>query len=91
MEKFRIFTDATSDLTDIPMAGLPHVEIIPMRVEIVEREYVYGPGGDITVSQFYDLQKAGHFAKTAGINPQTYFEAFDPCLQNGQDTENDLL
>ncbi len=85
MERYQIITDAASDLTDVPMAGLPHVEIIPMTVDIGGRSFIYGPGGDISVREFYDMQRAGRSAKTAAINPQTYTDAFEPYLRNGQD------
>lgn len=82
---YQLFTDATADLTDVPMGGLPHVEIIPMQVEIGGQDYVYGPGGTITVDEFYALQKAGNFATTSQINPDVYFRHFEPCLQAGKD------
>ena len=82
---YQLFTDATADLTDVPMAGLPHVEIIPMQVEIGGRDYVYGPGGTIPVDEFYTLQNAGNFATTSQINPDVYFRHFEPCLQAGKD------
>ena len=85
MKQYRIFTDATSDLTDAPMAGLPTVEIIPMEIEIDGRTYQYGPKGTITVSEFYDLQKGGADVKTTRINPWTYRSCFEPVLQKGLD------
>ncbi len=85
MKQYQIFTDATSDLTDVPMAGLPSVEIIPMEIEIDGRTYQYGPMGNITVRDFYDLQKNGADIKTTGINPWTYRSYFEPVLQKGLD------
>jgi len=83
--KYRIFADATADLSDRFMAGLPQVEIIPMKVEICGREYTYGPGGNLTNSQFYKLQREGNFASTSQINPATYISFFEPALKNGED------
>ena len=85
MAAYRIFTDATADLTDEFMEGLPAVTVIPMQVEIAGREYTYGPGGDITPDEFYTLQKEGYFASTSQINPTVYFRHFEPCLQKGED------
>ena len=85
MRQYRIFTDATSDLTDVPMAGLPTVEIIPMEIEIDGRTYQYGPMGNITVSECYDLQKSGADIKTTGICPWKYTARFEPVLQKGLD------
>ncbi len=85
MKQYQIFTDATSDLTDVPMAGLPSVEIIPMEIEIDGRTYQYGPMGNITVRDFYDLQKNGADIKTTGINLWKYRSCFEPVLQKGLD------
>lgn len=85
MSAYQIFTDATADLTDLPMKGLPPVEIIPMNLEIGGHEYTYGPGGNITVEEFYNLQKANKFASTSQINPDVYKKYFEPCLRGGKD------
>ena len=83
--KYRIFADATADLSERFMAGLPQVEIIPMQVEIGGREYTYGPGGDLTNSEFYRIQRKGNFAATSQINPATYISFFEPVLEKGED------
>lgn len=82
---YQIFTDATADLSAEMTAGLPHVEVIPMQVEIGENEYTYGPGGDIDPAAFYALQRSGQQAMTSSINPATYFEVFEKCLRSGKD------
>ena len=56
-----------------------------MTVRFGEREYIYGPGGNISIAEFYELQKTGLFASTAGINPDTYTRYFEPTLQAGKD------
>lgn len=83
--KYRIFADATADLSERFMAGLPQVEIIPMQVEICGREYTYGPGGNLTNREFYKLQREGNFATTSQINPSTYIRYFEPVLKDGED------
>lgn len=85
MAGYQLFTDATSDITKEFMSGLPEVKIIPMNVEIGGREYTYGPGGDITPEQFYELQRQGNFAVTSQINPETYKSAFEAALKDGSD------
>lgn len=85
MNSYQIFTDATADLTEELLRGLPHIEIIPMQVQVAEQEFTYGPGGSITPDQFYAFQKNGHFATTSQINPDTYRKYFEPCLQQGKD------
>lgn len=85
MGNYRIFTDATSDLTPELMEGLASVEIIPMQVEIGGAEYTYGTPDGITAQEFYRLQKAGNFATTSQINPTVYFQNFEPWLRQGCD------
>ncbi|MDE6880637.1 MAG: DegV family protein [Oscillospiraceae bacterium] len=82
---YQIFTDVTADLCPEMLAGLPAVEFVPMEVELGERSYTYGPGGNLTVPQFYAAQRGGAFATTSQINPTVYREAFEPCLERGED------
>ena len=82
---YRIFTDATADLTGELLAGLPEVEVIPMEITLGDRGYTHGPGGDLTVEGFYAAQRAGLFASTSQINPAVYFRHFEPCLAAGED------
>lgn len=85
MTAYQLFTDATADMSSELLAGLPPVEIIPMQVEIGGHEYTYGPSGNITVAEFYRLQREGNFATTSQINPEIYLQCFEPCLQQGID------
>lgn len=85
MAGYQIFTDATADLCEGMMEGLPSVKVIPMHVEIGGREYTYGPGGNMTVELFYRLQREGSFAATSQINPSVYFQYFEPFLRDGTD------
>lgn len=82
---YQIFTDATADHNSLMFSdGLP-IEIIPMRVEIGGREFIYGPQGNISVEEFYDLQKQGNYAITSQINPMEYIQAFELYLEQGKD------
>lgn len=85
MTSYRIFTDATADLSPELVAGLPPIEIIPMQVEIGGKEYTYGTPDGITASAFYCLQREGNFASTTQINPAVYFQHFEPWLRQGVD------
>lgn len=85
MGEYQIFTDATADISVDMMAQMPETRVIPMNVEIGGREYIYGPGGTITVKEFYRLQREGNFATTSQIPPLTYLSFFEPCLQEGKD------
>ena len=66
---YKIFTDATADLNQAMLSGLPSVGIIPMEVEVGGDPYLYGPQGNLTVSRFYAMQREGRFASTSQINP----------------------
>ena len=50
---YQIITDATADLNEELLAGLPEVQIIPMLVQVNGREYIFGPGGNLTTEEFY--------------------------------------
>ncbi|MBQ7859000.1 MAG: DegV family protein [Faecalibacterium sp.] len=82
---YQLFTDATADLTEEMLRGLPAVTIIPMEVEIDGQSYTYGPGGNITPAEFYAMQRQGKFASTSQINHGVYCDAFDPVLSQGVD------
>ena len=82
---YQIITDATADMVPEMLVGLPEVQVIPMGVTLGEKAYTYGPGGDITVEEFYAAQRDGKFATTSQINPTVYLEHFEACLQKGED------
>ena len=82
---YQIITDATADLNEALLAGLPEVKIIPMHVQVNGKEYLFGPGGNITNEEFYTYLRAGQFATTSQINPETYREHFEKILKQGKD------
>ena len=82
---YRIFTDATADISLSMMDGLPRVEIIPMDVEIGGESYSYGPNGNLNINRFYQMQREGQFATTSQINPMAYMKAFEAALRDGYD------
>ena len=49
---YQIITDATADLNEELLAGLPEVKIIPMHVQVNGKEYLFGPGGNIECDEF---------------------------------------
>lgn len=83
--RYQIFSDATADAYPAMLDGLPNVEIIPMEVTVDGQAYTYGPGGDLSVEQFYAMQRAGKFASTSQINPMVYRAAFEKSLREGKD------
>lgn len=82
---YRIFTDATADFCSGMLQGLPCVELIPMEVVVGDDRFVYGPGGNLSVNQFYAMLRAGAFAKTSMINPDVYRIGFEAALKSGYD------
>lgn len=82
---YRVFTDATADLPKDPLPGVDRLTVIPMTITLGGQEYTYGPGGNISVQDFYAGQRAGKFASTSQITPSTYFEYFEACLEAGED------
>ena len=85
MFDYQIFTDATSDISREMTFGLPQPEIIPMPVEIKGKAYSYGPNGNLSIRDFYRMQREGFFATTSQINPIVYQQHFEPCLREGRD------
>lgn len=85
MENYRIFTDATADLTPKLLMGVAPVDILPMTVRIGEVDYSCGSSDGIVPKDFYRLQREGHFATTSQINPLMYEQSFEPWLQQGSD------
>ena len=82
---YQLFTDATADLSTAVVTGLPHIEFIPMEVLVGDTNYLYGPGGNLTVDEFYTMQRNGQFASTSQISPSIYREFFEPYLKSGVD------
>lgn len=82
---YQIFTDATADLNEDLLFGLPNVEIIPMEILVGGTVYTYGPKGNLTTDQFYKMLRDGAFASTSQITPETYRTYFTPYLEAGQD------
>lgn len=82
---YQIITDATADLNDELMFGLPYIEIIPMEVLVGGGAYTYGPKGNLEISHFYRMQREGAFSSTSQISPERYREFFVPYLEAGLD------
>lgn len=82
---YKLFSDVTADVSEELMRGMPEVELVPMQVELGGKNYIYGPGGDLTVEHFYAEQRAGKFASTSQINPMVYRECFEKTLKAGED------
>lgn len=82
---YTIYTDATADLTDEMLRGLPYVEIIPMEIEIDGTIYRYGRNEELTCKFFYSELRKGKFASTSQINPEVYTQYFEKALSKDRD------
>lgn len=52
-----------------------------MQANIGGQERRYGPGGDITMNEFYRLQRSRQFAMTSQASPETCFSLMEPVLR----------
>lgn len=83
--QYRIFTDATSDLSEKMIKGLPAIEVIPMNVMLDDQPYKYGLNEELSAKRFYEELRSGKFGSTSQINPATYEEYFQKSLLKGED------
>ena len=82
---YQIFTDAMADLDDIMLSGLPHIEIISMDIEVDGKLFTYGPQGNLSVKEFYEMQRNDKFANTSQVTPDVFKRSFEPYLKQGKD------
>lgn len=82
---YQIVTDATADLTEELLTGLPRVRIIPMEIQVADEPYFYGREGGISVDTFYQKLRSGCYASTSQVNPAAYMDCFSSVLESGFD------
>ncbi|MDD3402849.1 MAG: DegV family protein [Hespellia sp.] len=85
MRKYQLITDATADLAPKALNEIPELEIIPMEVILDGEVRIYGPGGDLSVEEFYEALRQGKYGSTSQINQNTYMQYFEKYLKRGQD------
>ncbi|MBQ1507949.1 MAG: DegV family protein [Erysipelotrichaceae bacterium] len=80
MNDYVLITDAASGLSP------EEIDIIPMPLEIDEKEYFYG-GEDMTITAeaFYQKMKDGAYPSTSQVSPSVYTEHFERFLKEGKD------
>lgn len=83
--KYCILTDAAADLDDNYLNAHPEVRVIPMSVVLEEQEYTYGPGGNLSQKQFYELLNEKSNVSTSQINIEAYLNYFEQILASGMD------
>ena len=80
-----ILTDAAADLDANCLDMQSDVRVIPMSVILGGKEYIYGPGGNLSQNYFYEMLKAGTSVSTSQINIESYIRFFEPILAGGKD------
>lgn len=82
---YQLITDATADFSPDMLHEIPKLDIIPMEVILDGESRQYGPGGDLSVEEFYQALRQGKYGSTSQINPNTYMECFEKYLKMGKD------
>lgn len=84
---YQLITDATADFSPDMLNEIPELDIIPMEVILdgESRRYSPGPGGELSVEEFYQALRQGKYGSTSQINPNTYMECFERYLKQGKD------
>jgi len=83
MSNYVIFTDSACDIKPDVLKSweVPYINL-SFRFEDEDREYS-NEGMEIT--EFYNRMRNGGVAKTSAINPETYINAFEEILNQGND------
>lgn len=82
---YRIFTDATSDIT-AELAKNLGVTVLPMEFTLDGQSHKHVPGDPkLDLKALYDAMRAGKQAVTSQINAFQFTEAFTPALEAGED------
>ncbi len=82
---YRIFTDATSDIT-VELAKELCVSVLPMEFTMDGRIYRHVPGDpELNLKALFDAMRAGKQASTSQITAFQFTEAFTPVLEAGED------
>ena len=83
MNPYLIFTDSGCDIPNeiLEQWGVKALELI-FRFTDSEQEYT---NSDMPSKEFYDHMRAGKIAKTSAVNVETFKEAFEAALKEGND------
>lgn len=61
------------------------VKVIPMPYTVDGDERLYDLGENTDIKAFFDRMRAGAAVSTAGLNPQTYIDIFEPYFKAGEE------
>lgn len=81
MEKIKLITDSTSDLTQ-ELIEKYDIDVLPLNVHIGEK--TYKDGESITLEEMYDgIKNGGPFPTTSQVNPQDFHDVYQKYLSEG--------
>lgn len=80
MEKIKIVTDSTADLTKALIEEYD-IEVVPLTVHIGEESF---RDGSLTLDEFFDrMKKSASFPTTSQVNPQDFHDVYKKYLAEG--------
>ncbi|MBW8381939.1 MAG: DegV family protein, partial [Youngiibacter sp.] len=80
MEKIKIVTDSTADLTR-ELIEEYDIEVVPLTVHIGEESF---RDGSLTLDEFFDrMKKSASFPTTSQVNPQDFHDVYKKYLAEG--------
>jgi len=81
MEKIKLITDSTSDLTQ-ELLEKYDIDIMPLYVHVGEK--TYKDGESITLEEMFDgIRNGGPFPTTSQVNPQDFYDVYKKYLAEG--------
>lgn len=83
MSQYRIYTDSACDIS-AELLGEWNVKFIPLNFRFVGNDTLYSDN-DISSKEFYAEMRAGKVAKTSAVNSETFVQAFEEELKQGND------
>ena len=82
MTPYQIITDSCCDLP-LQMRQQMHIQMVSLTLNFKGQQLPDSVSDDI--KQLYDELRAGEVAATSAVNPQTWRDAMEPALQQGED------
>lgn len=85
MSEYIIMTDSNADMPQSLIDELD-ITVIPMSFTMCDKEYLdYPDHRDMSIQEFYDLQRQGNVSTTAALNPSDITNAMTPFLEQNKD------
>ncbi|MGB4590582.1 MAG: DegV family protein [Clostridiaceae bacterium] len=81
MEKIKLITDSTSDLTQ-ELIEKYDIDVLPLNVHLGDK--TYKDGESITLEEMYEgIRNGGPFPTTSQVNPQDFYDVYKKYLAEG--------